>query len=206
MDLGAFQNIEALDGLAKDNGIDIPRCRGYRLMKDEAVITQAEIDELKRIDAIDITELLVDSDPFWCGSDEYADICIMGGAYHRRSKGYFLVPNKDKKGMGEYSGIRWDRIHGWKRRILKFKIKQSNRKIQKQFDTWNKYAGRKDVLYIHSRMGGYNWESYQKKKELMSRPWFLDRVDDYYDSTYCDFYAKINILKDEGENNVSTNN
>lgn len=55
-------------------------------------------------------------------------------------------------------------------------------------------------------MGGYNWESYQKKKELMSHPWFLDRVDDYYDSTYCDFYAKINILKDEGENNVSTNN
>ena len=40
----------------------------------------------------------------------------------------------------------------------------------------------------------------------MSHPWFLDRVDDYYDSTYCDFYAKINILKDEGENNVSTNN
>lgn len=46
----------------------------------------------------------------------------------------------------------------------------------------------------------------KKKKELMSHPWFLDRVDDYYDSTYCDFYAKINILKDEGENNVSTNN
>ena len=76
MDLGAFQNIEALYGLAKDNGIDIPRCRGYRLMKDEAVITQAEIDKLKRINAIYITELLIDSDPFWCGSDEYADICI----------------------------------------------------------------------------------------------------------------------------------
>lgn len=206
MDLGAYQNIEALDRLAKDNGIDIPRCRGYRLMKDEVVITQAEIDKLKRINAIYITELLIDSDPFRCGSDEYADICIRVGAYHRRSKGYFLVPNKDEKGMGEYSGIRWDRIHGWKRRILKFKIKQNNHKIQKQFDTWNKYAGRKDVLYIHSRMGGYNWESYQKKKELMNQPWFLDRVDDSIDSTHCDFYAKINILKDEGENNVSTNN
>lgn len=60
MDLGAFQNIEALDRLAKDNGIYIPRCRGYRLMKDEAVITQVEIDELKRINAIYITELLID--------------------------------------------------------------------------------------------------------------------------------------------------
>lgn len=206
MDLGAFQNIEALDRLARDNGIDIPRCRGYRLMKDEAVITQAEIDELKRFNAIYITELLIDSDPFWCGSDEYADICIRVGAYHRRSKGYFLVQNNDDKVMGEYSGIRWDRIHGWKRRILKFKIKQNNRKIQKQFDTWNKYAGRKDVLYIHSRMGGYDWETYLKKDELMNQPWFLDRVDDSIDSTHCDFYAKINILKDEGENNVSTNN
>lgn len=206
MDLGAFQNIEALDRLAKDNGIDIPRCRGYQLMKDEPVITQAEIDELKMINAIYITELLTDSYPFWYASDEYADICISGGAYHRRSKGYFLVPNKYEKGMGEYSGIRWDRIHGWKRRILKFKIKQSNRKIQKQFDTWNKYAGRKDVLYIHSRMGGYEWETYLKKGELMNQPWFLDRVDDSIDSTYCDFYAKINILKHEGENNVSTNN
>lgn len=206
MDLGAYQNIDALDRLARDNGIAVPWCRGYRLMKDESVITQVEIDELKRINGIDIVELLIDSDPFWCGSDEYADICIRVGAYHRRSKGYFLVPNNDKKGMGEYSGIRWDRIHGWKRRILKFKIKQSNRKIQKQFDTWNKYAGRKDVLYIHSRIGGYEWETYLKKGELMNQPWFLDRVDDSIDSTYCDFYAKINILKDEGENNVSTNN
>ena len=181
MDLGAYQNIEVLDKLARDNGIDIPRCRGYRLMKDEAVVTRAEIDELKRINAIYITELLIDSDPFWCGSDEYADIYVRIGAYHRRGKGYFLIPNKDEKGMAEYSGIRWDR-------------------------TWNKYAGRKDVLYIHSRMGGYNWESYLKKKELTNQPWFLDRVDDGIDSTYCDFYAKINILKDEGENNVSTNN
>lgn len=105
MDLGAYQNIDALDRLARDNGIDIPWCRGYRLMKDESVITQVEIDELKRINAIYITELLIDSDPFWCGSDEYADICIRVGAYHRRSKGYFLVPNNDKKGMGEYSGM-----------------------------------------------------------------------------------------------------
>lgn len=199
MDLGAYQNIEALDRLAKDNGIDIPRCRGYRLMKDEAVVTQAEIDELKMINAIYITELLIDSDPFWCASDDYADIGIRICAYYRHGKGYFLIPNKDKNDMGEYSGIRWDRIHGWKRRILKFKIKQDNRKIQKQFDTWNKYAGREDVLYIHSRMGGYNWETYPKKKELMSKPWFLDRVEDGIDSTYCDFYAKIDISENGGE-------
>jgi hypothetical protein len=40
-------------------------------------------------------------------------------------------------------------------------------------------------------MGGNNWEYYDGKKELMSQHWFLDRVDDWWDGTYCDFYAKI---------------
>lgn len=35
MDLGAYVNIEDLDAIAKANGIDIPRLRGYRLMKEE---------------------------------------------------------------------------------------------------------------------------------------------------------------------------
>ena len=80
------------------------------------------------------------------------------------------------------------------------------RNLAVRFDTWNKYAGREDVLYIHSRMGGYDWETYLKKGELMNQPWFLDRVDDSIDSTYCDFYAKIDISKDGGGTNVNTNN
>lgn len=62
---------------------------------------------------------------------------------------------------------------------------------------WNKYAGREDVLYIHSRMGGGNWKYWNadKRTELMNQPWFLGRVDDCFDSTYCDFYAKIDVNK-----------
>lgn len=33
MDLGAYAQIEELEELAKLNGIQVPRLRGYRLMK-----------------------------------------------------------------------------------------------------------------------------------------------------------------------------
>lgn len=38
MDLGAYGQIEGLSEIAQRNGIDCPRLRGYRLMKDEEPI------------------------------------------------------------------------------------------------------------------------------------------------------------------------
>ena len=55
---------------------------------------------------------------------------------------------------------------------------------------WNKYVGRENVLYIHSRIGGTNWD-YYNGNELTKQPWFLEKVDNYFDSTYCDIYALI---------------
>jgi len=40
-------------------------------------------------------------------------------------------------------------------------------------------------------MGGDNWRNFENKDSILKQPWFLDRVDDWWDSTYCDFYAKI---------------
>lgn len=184
MDLGAYANIDNLKEIAEKNGIDIPRLRGYRLMKDEKIISKEEIEQIKRAAAIAIAEDFCETISSWhlnseCGEwdDGYTDV-----------KNYYLIENR----FHTYSGIRWDRIHGKKRKMLKFEIKKKNRKIQQQYDMWNKYAGKENVLYIHSRMGGDNWTRYNKKTELMQQSWFLDRVDDYFDSTYCDFYARIN--------------
>ena len=33
-------------------------------------------------------------------------------------------------------------------------------RIQEQFDMWNKYAGKSNILYIHARIGGLNWKFY----------------------------------------------
>lgn len=189
MDLGAYANIEALDQIAKENGIDIPRLRGYRLMKDEEPVSKEKIEEMKKECEVSVTQWLCEARPFWNPNP----ICLKISCTTDVKKDYFLIcnPNKEDKIWPRYVGVRWDRIHGWKRKILKFEIKKQKREIQRQFDTWNKYVGRPDVLYIHSRMGGGNWDSYDKKPEITRQPWFLDRVDDCWDSTYCDFYAKI---------------
>jgi len=56
--------------------------------------------------------------------------------------------------------------------------------FREQAEVWNRYVGRDDVLYIHSRMG-------LDALDLKEQPWFLDYVLDAYDPTYCDIYAKI---------------
>ena len=131
VDLGAFKQIDDLDGLARLNGIEVPRLRGYRLMGRSEPYSEEEIEEQIR----EIKQCYRDS-------------------HHSLSDLYYK----------KYEVIR-------------------------QCETWNKYAGRKDVLYIHSRIG-YNTEG------IDDQPWFLDHVCDAYDGTYCDIYALITIFPD----------
>lgn len=187
MDLGAYANIEDLEALAKANGIDIPRLRGYRLMKDEEPLSKEELDEMMDYAAVRACKDLCQAAPFW-NPNSHSHISSSWADYLCN---YYLVKNDE----GKYCGVRWDRIHGWKRRILKFEIKKERRAIKAQYDLWNKYAGQENVLYIHSRIGGNNWKWWpiECRNKLMSQPWFLDRVDDFWDSTYCDFYARISL-------------
>ena len=187
MDLFAYAQIGDLEQIAKDNGIEIPRLRGYRLMKDEVPVSKEEIAEMKKSRVIEVAQDLCSADPFWSLRPQYYESSWRTDYI----KDFYLVKGKDENGYKRYVGIRWDRIHGKKRKILKFAIKKANRRIDAQYEMWNRYAGKENILYIHSRMGGNNWKWYGGKRELMTQPWFLDRVDDYWDSTYCDFYAWI---------------
>ena len=49
---------------------------------------------------------------------------------------------------------------------------------------------------IHARIGGPNWEYYGGPL-LKLEPWFLERVDDGFDNTYCDIYARIKPIKED---------
>ena len=57
-------------------------------------------------------------------------------------------------------------------------------------ETFSKYAGRKDVLYVHARIGGNNW-TYFGGSEIARHPAFIVKVDDWFDSTYCDIYVRV---------------
>ena len=172
MDLAAYAQIEDIAKIAEKNGIVVPRLRGYRLMRDEV---GADFSEMLADAEYDCCKYLCQSKPFWKPNagwytlDNYTDYLIS-----------YFCPN---------GSVRWDRIHGKKRRILKFEIKKCKKAIKMQRGTFNKYVGRNDVLYIHSRIGGDNWPYYCDK--VVYQPWFLEKVDDCFDSTYCDIYAKI---------------
>ena len=187
MDLEAYARIDELSELAKSNGIEIPRLRGYRLMEFEYSIPESEIKRAKDECAIDIVRRFCNAEPYWNLHRDW--LAYIGD--RRKTEKYYLAFERSEEGVWSAVGVRWDRIHGKKRKILKYAIKQKQRKIEAQLNMWNKYAGQPGILYIHSRMGGDNWKNFENKDSILKQPWFLDRVDDWWDGTYCDFYAKI---------------
>lgn len=188
MDLGAYVQIEELGEIAMNNGIDVPRLRGYRLMKDEEPVSKEEFDALFKDCEVDVCEQLCRTTPHWSSSP----LCYNYSSKTDHLVDYYMVKDNSESRYTKYKEIRWDRIHGRKRKVLKFEIKKQKKKIRQQYEMWNKYVGREDVLYIHARIGGDNW-SYFGGAKLLNEPWFLDKVDDNFDSTYCDIYAKIKI-------------
>ena len=89
--------------------------------------------------------------------------------------------------IAEENGISVPRLRGY--RLMSDEEKTPGDSLQEK--VWNKYAGRDDVLLIHARIGGANWIDCGGES-LTKEPWFLEKVDDEYDCTYCDIYAKIN--------------
>ena len=73
--------------------------------------------------------------------------------------------------------------------MLKTAIHNDKKAYERQAEVFNKYVGRDDILYIHARIGGGNWSHYYK--DVVNQPWFIEKVDDGFDSTYCDIYARI---------------
>ena len=185
MDLGAYVQIEDLDKIAKENGIEVPRLRGYRLMKDEKPVDIDEVIKERNIEAnccISLCECYWTPDAMWSEySDDTKELCSKYVANYDQQ---WEAPSK--------MSVRWDLLTPEQTGLLNRSIKRATERITKQFKMWNKYAGKEDVLYIHSRIGGGNWKYYDGPK-LRKQPWFLDKVDDAEDSTYCDIYARIKV-------------
>lgn len=173
MDLGAYSQIKSLGELAAKNGIDCPRLRGFRLMADEEPV---DISEFYKNNDIAIRELKDLIETGWGAFSWYT----LSPDIDRRIRYY--IDEKNER-------IRWDRIHGKHRKMLKTAIHNRAKRYAKQYEVWNKYAGKPRILYIHARIGGGNWSTYCD--EVIGQPWFIEKVDDGFDSSYCDIYARI---------------
>ena len=185
MDIGAYANVEELGKVARENGIVIPRERGYRYMKVENPISKEDVEHNAEEHAVHECEQTLRS----CGDNvyEYSD------RTDRRIRKYMIrkpVKIDEDLIVVRPVAVNWTAVHGRLRKKLKYAMKRAKRNYRKQYDVFNKYCGRDDILYIHARIGGQNW-SYYGGPELERQPWFLEKVDDSYDDTYCDIYAKI---------------
>ena len=186
MDIGAYAKINDLSTILDSTGINIPRLRGLRLMAMEERITEEEIKEMTASAEVDAVEDLVRACPPWSVNSDCHSYCKRTDDNLKR----FLVYTKNENGYERPTAVRQGKIHGKRRKKIKLLAKTQIRHIRKSIDTFNKYAGRKDVLYVHARIGGNNWV-FCGGQQVAEHPAFIERVDDWCDSTYCDIYLKI---------------
>lgn len=183
MNLNAYSQIEDLMPVLQSTGIEIPRLRGLGLMKNEEPVNQTDLNEILHSMEILAVQNLCESFPAW---DFYSCCSEFCPATDRRIKKYMILDED-----GDPISIRWDRIHGKKRKTAKYAIKQYKKAAIDNIKVFNKYAGRDDVLFVHARIGGDNWNYFNGPSIVESHPAFLEKVDNYFDSTYCDIYLKI---------------
>lgn len=182
MDLGAYAQINDLKSIMANNDINIPRLRGLRLMSNEQPFSKDNMKKEAEMIGLYACESACESD-FICNPCSFELSARTDKLKHK----YLFYKKQETLNP---LGIRWDAIHGRKRKLFKYNMKMAERRVIKNRTVFNKYCGRTDILYIHARIGGGNWPYYRKNVE--NQPWFIEKVDDCFDSTYCDIYAKIN--------------
>ena len=199
MNLYAYAKIPDLEDVLKANNIEVPRLRGLELMGEQKKYSDEEIKNW-----IDNYMLYTYED--MCRSDFSMDpSCFEYSTRTDMVMDKYLIQEKETDVFNGVDvenrrtvGIRWDRLHGKKRKAVKYVIKKRKNRVLAQAKAWNRYAGRNDVLYIHARIGAGNWD-YYGGDELSKQPWFLEKVDDAWDDTYCDIYARINPIEGDGD-------
>lgn len=183
MDLFAYTQINSLHDILDSTGVDVPRLRGLRLMLEEEPISDDDIAEAIHDEQMYVAERVIRSIPKWSTN---SDTTRYGWETDRACRKY-LVYGDD----GRATAIRWELIHGQHRRNMKHAMKIAKRRVLDSFGTFNRYAGRDDILCVHARIGGRNWGYFNEGGAVSGSDAFIEKVDDMFDDTYCDIYLRI---------------
>lgn len=183
MDLFAYTQIGSLHDILASTGVDIPRLRGLRLMLEENPVPDTDIAEAIREEQMYVAERVIQSVPKWSPN---SNVTRYSWETDRACRKY-LVYGDD----GRATAIRWELIHGQHRRNMKHAMKIAKRRVLNSFDTFNRYAGRDDILCVHARIGGRNWGYFNEGGVVSGSDAFIEKVDDMFDDTYCDIYLRI---------------
>lgn len=113
MDIGAYARIEDLSAILASTGINIPRLRGLRLMATEEKISEDEIKEMADSAEVDAVEDLVRACPPWSVGSSCHSYCNRTDKNLKR----FLVYTEDERGYKQPTAVRWNELHGKKRKL-----------------------------------------------------------------------------------------
>lgn len=171
-----------LTGILDELQLQIPRLRGLSLMKyDQPLTKEKELEYIRLLEASTVRELLEDS-PRWklrpnpCELDAY---WVSWKVYNK----YLKITDSH----AEY--VKWENLHGKKKNQAKYWIKKNKKAYYAQYDLYNKYAGRPDVLCVSSRIGS-TWEE-SGGREIENHPAFLGEAVSWFDPTFCEIYLKF---------------
>ena len=166
--------------MVKSNGIEIPRVRGYRLMKDEDPISEEEI--IEQVNSIYVSEV-----ENVIGEVREFGMVMYRGLDDEEKEQYFVLDSD-----GWPVKVKLESFHGKQKRRVKTLYYLVNKVVRRQWEMWNRYAGQKDVLYIHAKQGRINWSN-TTWKDFQKKDWFIAAIDDSFDSCYCDIYARLKV-------------
>ena len=183
MDLYAYTQIDSLHDILSSTGVDVPRLRGLRLMLEEEPISDEDIAEAIHDEQMYVAERIIQSVPKWSPN---SNVTRYNWETDRACRKY-LVHDAD----GKVTDVRWELIHGQHKKNMKHAMKIAKRRVLDSFGTFNRYAGRDDILCVHARIGGRNWGYYNRGGAVSGSDAFIEKVDDMFDDTYCDIYLRI---------------
>lgn len=169
------------DLIAEVTGTSLISIQDIRFMRDEELYSEESIqDTINRNDMSVIKHLVMSK---WSYNPKR-----FLGLFPELFKKYIDYDRFKKTGKG----IIWENIHGKKRRVAKYETKKFHKSIRNQYETYNKYVGRDDVLYFHTIL---NNEQYNK---LCSSSSYIEDVADWFDPRYRDMYFKADpdVLSD----------
>ena len=182
MDLYAYAQIEDLEQILNKNNIEISRLRGLRLMKQEEVISQENIEKI-------VEDQKLENAIQWLKQGEWNFWSSVKDKRVHKAFIYKTVPNEYNEGKFERKivAIDWSKVNRKDRNAIKLKNREDENRIRTNMNMFNSYVG-KDVLYVHARQGGGNRDYYPIDTK---HPMYLSDCDDFWDSTYCDIYYDL---------------
>lgn len=66
-----------------------------------------------------------------------------------------------------------------------------SRNAYKQLTAYNKHVKEEGVWMVHARVSDNSWIA-NGGRDIEKQPWFIERVKDGMDATYCDIYVRVN--------------